>query len=321
MGANINKGSKDQQPEQDQKATQDVSGAANPQEQREAGNDSSDDTIGQELDQIDRDKLPENMRGAYDTLVNIRDGMNKSYTTRMQKLSKDSESVSDMRRKSEALDVALQHPVIGPALVDLANNRPVNLGKGPSDKDESIPIPDPEENPIEYVIYRTTENVDTKLNEMGKRFDRLESSLQGINSYIGGSQDQLEYDNLVSSNPSAKNVSLAELNDIQTRYSKRGGGRLSLREALGLYAVDNPDVMSNIGTPPGRIGIPPEISRPNKATTVEGGNTPTGQPMSIETQSSGSIIDRLRDKMKRNEPLTFDAAIKRAMEKDLTQGR
>lgn len=226
----------------DEEQPQDQDEGAEPSEQ--LNSDDSDDKdrfTNVTLQDINRDDLSPEMQAAYDNLETQYGSMQGDYTRSKQ-------TMADNRRAAEAWASIESNPqllrTLNDAIYKLDNGIPLD---GQQSREQEVPPkpkpPSQEDDPEGYLKHMMREVFDEALAE---KIPGLEQKIGTVTHYVRGQQTNLEFDNLVGQYPAVKNFGLEGLDRIRNQYQRSGGGVMTLRNALGIAAIDDPTLLTQV---------------------------------------------------------------------------
>ena len=222
------------------------------------------------LEDINRENLSPEMQAAYDNLSDKYNNMNRDYTIKTQ-------AIASVNKDAENWRTAINHSEIGPRLSDMVARATSGLPvEGPTYTQSPAPTVqeiDPEANPMEYMLGQIDEKIQTALQP-------LQQAMGQVSGFVNNTQTQSEFQELAQKFPAIERLGVDQLNVLRSQYSTSTGQPLSLKQAVGLIAVDNPDIL--VSRPPAstipKIPVSPRVEPPKTST---GGREETPVPESI----------------------------------------
>ncbi len=123
-----------------------------------------------------------------------------------------------------------------------------------------------------------SEEVAKLISPMMAQLNSLTGPVNRMTDYMSQNQANTEYELLCTKFPAAKTVRPQELQTIQLKYNRTGGGSISIEEAFLLHAVSNPALLANQPeqTAAGGVAVVSDGSGGKGPTVVERGGTGTG---------------------------------------------
>lgn len=237
--------------------------AASPQPEQPTGQDSD------AFSGIDRATLTPDMQKMYDS-------MNGDYTKSKQALA-DQERTWDERRDFAAIGEMIENnPQLNGMVWDYIGKVKAAQNTG-EPLATSRPSPAaPETGETARLDQMTPEQQEAYLNEKAGRnmiseevmkvvgpmmtqLNNLAGPVNQMTTYMSQNQANTEYELLCNKYPAARTVRPQELQTVQLKYNRTGGGSITTEEAFLLYAATNPALLS---------------ADPNQ--TPAGGNAPVG---------------------------------------------
>lgn len=227
------------------------------------------------LEGINRDDLSPEMQLAYDDLLERASNMNKRFT-------QTSQEVSSVRKDAENWRTAMNHPVIGERLSDMVakarTGQPIEApapAQMPTPTEQTI---DPEQDPMGAFVQRISGVIDEKIQAA---INPLQQGMDRVSGYVSSTQAQSEFQELAREFPMVEAVGPDAINALRSRYSTPGGPKISLKHAVGMYAVEHDPSILSPRPPASQSRQTSTTTRVEPPTTSTGGKEATPMPASI----------------------------------------
>lgn len=221
-----------------------------------------------DLDSIDEDNI------TLDELKEMRSNMNADYTRKTQGLSQ-LQADADLWRQIEGSPALAG--VMSEAIYNVNHNLPVDGSRQEQQEGDLIPDPssiDPNDDPAGFFGAIVNQVVAPLFKQQQLEMSELKQQMGNVDGYVRTNQSQLEFDNLANDYPGLKVVGLAAIKRVQAQNPGVG-----MKQALGIMALDQPDLLNKTNSRPIRRRLAPRTER---SDSTKSGDNSSGVPPEVK---------------------------------------